>query len=83
MAVEKVEIKGVMRSRSNLYHVPVRQWRKWDARARQVFNEVYSSMSRNQWTFLHPHQDKISKRMWKTTSWNAAWTAASAAHEAA
>jgi hypothetical protein len=79
MAVERVELKGVMESRGNLYHVPVRQWRKWPAKCRQVFNEVYSTMSRNQDTFLHPQQDKISKRMWKTTAWNAAWIAADAA----
>lgn len=79
MAVERVEVKSVVKSRGNLYHVPLRQWRKWDGRARQLFNEVYSSMVGNQWLFLHPEQEKVSRRLWKTTAWNAAWTAASAA----
>lgn len=79
MAIEKVELKGIVQSRGNLYHVPVKKWRKWAPKSRQVFNEVFSTMSRNQFTFLHPHQEKVSKRMWKTTSWNAAWIAADAA----
>lgn len=77
MAMEKVEV-SYMRSRSNLYGVPAKQWVKWGAQARQVFNEVYSSMVRNQYLFLHPDQVKLSRSHWKTTAWNAAWTAASA-----
>lgn len=76
--VENVVIEGVMASRANLYRVPVRKWRKWSAMGRQVFNEVYSAMAGNQRLFLHPQQDKISKRMWRTTAWNAAWIAADA-----
>lgn len=79
MAIERIELTGIMRSRANLYHVQKKQWEKWDTRSRQIFNEVYSSMERNQRYFLHPEQDKVSKRLWKTTAWNAAWTAASAA----
>ena len=79
MAIEKVKLEGIMESRGNLYHVPVKKLRKWGPKSRQVFNEVYSTMSRNQWTFLHPQQEKISKRLWKTTAWNAAWIAADAA----
>lgn len=78
MSIEKVEVKGVAKSRSNLYHVPLKQWTKWGPAARQVFNEVYSSMVNNQWLFLHPKQEKASRSHWKTTAWNAAWTAASA-----
>jgi hypothetical protein len=77
MAYEEVQIES-MKSRGNLYHVPLKKWRKWDARARQVFNEVYSAMVGNQTLFLHPEQDKISRRLWKTTAWNAAWIAADA-----
>lgn len=79
MAIERVEVKGVKESRANLYRVPVKQWDKWSAVGRQVFNEVYSSMVGNQWLFLHPKQEKMSRSHWKTTAWNAAWTAASAA----
>lgn len=78
MAIEQVEVKS-MKSRQNLYHVPVKKWRKWTAQARQVFNEVYSAMTNQQWMFLHPGVEKVSKRMWKTTAWNAAWIAADAA----
>lgn len=78
MAVEQVEVKGITKSRSNLYHVPERQWKKWPPSARQVFNDVYSSMVNNQHLFLHPKQEKASRSHWKTTAWNAAWTAAGA-----
>jgi hypothetical protein len=77
VAYEEVVVKST-KSRSNVFHVPLRKWRTWDPRARQVFNEVYSAMAGNQTLFLHPHQDKISRRMWKTymkaymTKWRAA-----------
>lgn len=79
--VEQVDV-SFRSSRANLYHVPMKQWRKWSAGARQVFNEVYSSMTGNQWLFLHPKQEKLSRSHWKTTAWNAAWTAAGAAEAA-
>ena len=79
MATEKVELKGIQESRANLYRVPVRKWVKWGPMARQVFNEVYSAMSRNQRLFLHPQAEKVSKRLWRTVAWNAAWIAADAA----
>lgn len=79
MAIERFEVKDVTKSRSNVYGVPMKQWTKWGVLARQVFNEVYSSMVGNQWVFLHPRQEKMSRSHWKTTAWNAAWTAADAA----
>lgn len=79
MATEKVKIEGVVESRQNVYGVPVRQWGKWGPLSRQVFNEVYSAMVKNQWVFLHPKQEKLSRAHWKTTAWNAAWAAADAA----
>ena len=72
---EEVEIKST-RSRQNIYNVPVKAWKKWTPLGRQAFNEVYSAMANNRDLFLHPHQEKISRRFWKTTSWNAAWIAA-------
>lgn len=66
-------------SRANVYRVPVKQWRKWSPVARQVFNEVYSSMVKNREFFLHPKQQIPSRDHWKTTAWNAAWTSATAA----
>lgn len=77
MAIEKVELKGIV-SEGNRYKVPLKKWRKWTDTARRVFNETYSTMVNNQWTFLHPQQEKISRRMWRTTAWNAAWIAADA-----
>lgn len=80
MAVERVRIDFV-ESRGNLYKVPMRQWRKWDAGSRKVFNEVYSSMNRSQGIFTHPKQEQMPRQQWKTICWNAAWTAASASEK--
>lgn len=66
------------KSRANTFNVPLKQWRKWSLVARQAFNEVYSSMVKNQEFYVHPKQDKLSKSHWKTICWNAAWTAANA-----
>ena len=78
MAIEKFEVKTARRSASNRYSVPVRQWRKWSAEERARFNEVYSAMVSNQRLFLHPKSEPVKRDLWKTTAWNAAWTAASA-----
>lgn len=78
MAIEKVEVRGIVSTGANRYKVPLKQWRKWGETARRVFNETYSSMVGNQGLFLHPDQEKVSNRLWRTTAWNAAWTAASA-----
>ena len=75
---EEVKLKVEKRTAVNRHLVPKRQWRKWSAAGRKVFNEVFSTMSQNQRTFLHPHHDKISWRLRKTTAWNAAWIAADA-----
>ncbi len=75
---EEVKIKIDKRDAMNRHRVPVKQWRKWSTAARKVFNELYSAMQQNKELFLHPHQEKLSNRMWKTTAWNAAWIAADA-----
>lgn len=66
-------------SRANLYHVPLKVWGEWDARSREAFNLVYSTMRSNQSLFLHPKATPHSRAHWNTTAWNAAWTAANAA----
>lgn len=66
-------------SRANLYHVPNRQWRKWSARARGVFNLMYSTVRSNQGLFVHPKATRHTKEQWSTVAWNVAWTAAGAA----
>jgi hypothetical protein len=78
MAVETVEIRYT-ESRQNTYNVPQKQWRKWSPASRQVFNEVYSSMRGDQMMYKHPQAGTDSRAHWKTTCWNAAWTAADAA----
>lgn len=60
----------------NQNRVPQKQWRKWSARARQVFNTVYTTMMADQSLFLHPKAPAAKPAHWKTTSWNAAWIAA-------
>lgn len=66
------------RTVANKHKVSQNQWRKWNTLARKVFNEVYSTMKRNQPLFLHPKQSKTEPKLWNTTAWNAAWIAADA-----
>lgn len=63
----------------NAHGVPQKQWRKWNAAGREAFNRVYAHMSDNQSLYLHPDQKKSEPTHWKTTAWNAAWSAADAA----
>lgn len=70
-------------SESNNHKVPLKHWRKWTPQARKVFNETYETMLENQGLFLHPKQATVPQAQWKTTAWNAAWTAADAAVGAA
>lgn len=70
-------------SDSNNHKVPLRHWRKWTPQARKVFNETYETMLENQELFLHPKQATVPQAQWKTTAWNAAWTAADAVVDAA
>ena len=77
MAVEKVEVKSI-KSRRNVFGVPQAKWQEWGTLGRQIFNEVYSAMVKNQRLFIHPKQPPVSRAHWKTTAWNAAWIAADA-----
>lgn len=76
----EVQIKVDKRTAQNKHGVPLKQWRKWSALARKVFNDVFSTMAKNRTLFLHPAQLKagVAHKHWKTTAWNAAWTAADA-----
>jgi hypothetical protein len=65
----------------NVHKVPQKQWRKWSYHAKRVFNELFSAMSRNQWTFTHPKAEERPATQWNTTAWNAAWLAADAVDE--
>lgn len=67
----------------NAHKVPARQWGKWEAQARAVFNETYITMKQNKELFLHPKQDAPRDEYWNTTAWNAAWTAADAVNRLA
>ena len=66
---------------ANRYKVPQKQWRKWSDKAREVFNETYRTMVRNQWAFLHPKAEAAPRAHWRTVAWNAAWIAADAVNE--
>lgn len=79
--IEKIEVKSV-KTRGNPFHVPAKQWAKWSPTAHEVFNAVYAAMVRQQDFFKHPQQERVSRGHWKTTCWNAAWTAADAVTDA-
>ncbi len=59
----------------NLHKVPQSQWRKWAPLERRLFNELFGAM-KDQALFRHPKAVKIPASQWKTSRWNAAWTAA-------
>jgi hypothetical protein len=67
---------------ANRNRVPKRQWRKWSSLARLVFNETYGAMMANPEHYWHPMAQRVGKRLWKTTAWNAAWIAADAVRDA-
>lgn len=75
--IEMVKIKKVNISTKNSYRVPKKTWDKWSERSRVLFNSVFSAMTGNQEFFKHPKQKAVPADYWKTTAWNAAWTAAS------
>lgn len=61
--------------------VQKKQWAKWSNHARRVFNDVYKSFRHSMQPMLvHPEQPLMSRVMWSTLRWNAAWLAAEAAH---
>lgn len=65
---------------TNRHKVPAKQWKRWSDHARHVFNAVFAGMA-DQPLFLHPKATPAKREHWKTTRWNAAWTAADAADE--
>lgn len=62
----------------NSYKVPLKKWRTWSVKAREVFNSVYRQMTDNPELYWHPKATKVSKVWWTTTAWNASWIAADA-----
>lgn len=64
---------------ANPHKVMQSQWRKWNGTARRAFNSLYSFMMNNQRLFVHPKAAVVELEHWKTTAWNAAWSAADAA----
>lgn len=50
----------------------------WSLEARRVFHYVYDFMLLNPDSFRHPDAAEIPEEHWKTTAYNAAWTAANA-----
>ena len=66
----------------NTHKVPARQWKKWPDICQRVFNETFGTMTANKNLFFHPGQDEPRDEYFKTTAWNAAWTAADATLQA-
>lgn len=62
----------------NVNRVPKKQWAKWSAVARRVFNGVYRFIANNPDLMSHPKAARPHPFHWKTVSWNAAWLAADA-----
>lgn len=62
----------------NEFKVQSRQWVRWSAQARAVFNSLYGKMLREQSFFLPPKTSVVDPKAWRVVCWNAAWTAADA-----
>lgn len=65
----------------NMFKVPKKQWKKWNDQERYIFNDVFLMMTLNQSLFLYPDTAEQSEERWRTTCWNAAWTAADSARD--
>ena len=81
MAVEAINVTynvTYFDDTKNRYRVPKKQWSRWNEDQRRVFNHVHSAMTGNQDLFMHPKAEPVPVDHWKTTSWNAAWEAATA-----
>lgn len=63
-------------SEDNTYKVCRKQWKKWSPNARDMFEDLYTTMLANQDLYRHPKGPIMHEEHWKTTCWNAAWTAA-------
>lgn len=63
----------------NKFRVPIKQWNRWNELGRKTFNFLFEMMKDNQHTFLHPKQEVLSVRKWRTVCWNASWIAADCA----
>lgn len=68
------------REPKNIYKVSKRSWSSWTLVGKHVFNKTFATMINNQELFFHPEHLKEKGSMldnhWKTTAFNAAWTAA-------
>jgi len=80
----KKEDEGLVKplQQANIYGVGKRKWKNWPDICQRVFNETFGVMQENQYLFLHPKADKHSVDHWRTTAWNAAWTAADSCQQA-
>ena len=75
-AYTEVDVKVRKGVAGNAYKVPIKQWRKWSELARRVFNLHFYELKENQYILTHPRTPQVSKKEWRTQSWNAAWLAA-------
>lgn len=65
---------------SNPFKVPKKQWEKWNALARKVFNEVYETVRENAAVLLPPGLNRLPAHLVQVIAWNTAWIAADAAN---
>lgn len=68
----------VGRETSNVYRVDAKTWGRWGQVARGQFNQLYGLMAGNMSFFVHPKfpMKFVSRFIWKTTAYNAAYMAA-------
>ena len=83
----EVDLKALHKARGakNAHKVPLKKWRKWSELARRVFNLHFYALNMNQTILCAPTKNKdwlISKKEWRTQSWNAAWLAADSVMDA-
>lgn len=65
---------------ANKYKVPQKQWRKWGALARGVFNEVYYTIRNNDQVLFPEKAQGLPRPTLRVMAWNIAWIAADAAN---
>ncbi len=65
---------------TNTFRVPKKQWGKWSALARKVFNEVFATVRDNAPVLFPPGLNRLPAHLVKIIAWNTAWVAADAAN---
>lgn len=56
----------------NKHKVPTKKWRKWSARSKVAFNQIYELMLKNQ-GLICPSKLKVPPKEWQVVCWNVAF----------